>query len=48
MNAEYLLSHAYFERAILIGPVLKQPMAALISKWKVSATDYERSVYTGI
>ena len=48
MNAEYPLSHAYFERAILIGQVLKQPMTALISKWKVSDTDDERSVYTGI
>ena len=48
MNAEYPLSHAYFERAILTGPVLKQPMTALISKWKVSDTDDERRVYTGI
>ena len=47
MNAEYPLSHAYFERAILIDPVLKQPITALISKWKVSDTDDERSVYTG-
>ena len=48
MNAEYPLSHAYFERAILIGPVLKQPMTTLISNWKVSDTDDEKCVYTGI
>ena len=48
MNAEYPLSHAYFERAIFIGPGLKQPVTALISKCKVSDTDDERSVYTGI
>ena len=48
MSAVYPLSHDYFERAVLIGPVLKQPMTALISKWKISDTDDERSVYTGI
>ena len=48
MNAEYPLSHDYFERVVLIGPVLKQPMTALISKWKVPDTDDERSIYSGI
>ena len=48
MNAEYPLNHGYFERVELIGLVLKQPMTALISKWKVSDADVERSVYTGI
>ena len=46
MNAEYPFNYDYFERAVLIGPILKQPIAALISKWKVPDTDDERSVCT--